>query len=573
MTPRNTLLVLAFLVAFTHLAPADTVFLKNGRRLDGILVSENDEKVRIKMAGGIQTIKMTEVERVERHGPDEQQALEVALALRRRDVLTALTGMAVILAREPGKAGELAQLLLDNETKIVLSLTKSSADDKAQLVRRLEGVEALFGLSPESRAMSGRFWQAIGEDARAIRAYVALSDAYFEANPGRRELIVSYLTAQIRHLISVDQYERVIDMIEDLARVAPKKARGSKALASLQWAERARVAGDYETALSVYAGDLMDLLPSIARERMVNALKELRRYPSTDEAFQNAIRLHDVYGRKVAPIEALSAVIDLRLKHGEFLYEAKEYENARVAFDAYYDLLKLEKRPWSRRCDYRLQRRDVPSTDSLGLYTLGEYCVKHTLYDEAEKEFEALSDDPLIGENARLQALLVHETREIYAAERAERVFSEGDYLGAIGHCMYFIREFPDSGLVVKIEQLMESTSVRLSEAAASRGPQADALLQQAERHFFSQEYGEALRLLDSIRDNYADTPAGVGAIKMRRAVLRKARKEADAGNIELDDTIQKYINEAGMAEADLGEEARKLLEEFDTLPQGAQPR
>ncbi len=166
-----------------------------------------------------------------------------------------------------------------------------------------------------------------------------------------------------------------------------------------------------------------------------------------------------------------------------------------------------------------------------------------------------------------MQALLVHETREIYAAERAERTFSEGDYLGAIGHCMYFIREFPDSGLVVKIEELLESTTVRISEAAASRGPQADALLQQAERHFFSMEYGEALRLLDSIRDNYADTNAGLAAIKMRRAVLRKAKKEADAGNIEIDGTIQKYISEAGMAEAALGDEARKLLEEFGGLP------
>lgn len=69
------LLVLVFFFYFYIKLEADTVCLKNGRSLEGIIKTEDKDSIELEVAGGTVKFERSQVERVDKAGPYETEAL------------------------------------------------------------------------------------------------------------------------------------------------------------------------------------------------------------------------------------------------------------------------------------------------------------------------------------------------------------------------------------------------------------------------------------------------------------------------------------------------------------------
>ena len=75
--PRGAL-VLAALITLTLLRPAgaDVILLKNGGRLEGVIVKETETTVQIRIRGGELTIKRSKIRKIQRKSEDANEALK-----------------------------------------------------------------------------------------------------------------------------------------------------------------------------------------------------------------------------------------------------------------------------------------------------------------------------------------------------------------------------------------------------------------------------------------------------------------------------------------------------------------
>ena len=73
---KLSLLILAFLVVISGELRADTLYLKNGRSVEGIIKSENDDSIELEVcAAGSVKFKKSEIERIEKLTPEESNAM------------------------------------------------------------------------------------------------------------------------------------------------------------------------------------------------------------------------------------------------------------------------------------------------------------------------------------------------------------------------------------------------------------------------------------------------------------------------------------------------------------------
>ena len=68
-------LISIFLVIFTTNVYADTLYLKNGRQIEGIIKSENDGVVEMEVYGGSIKMHNNDIDRIERLGEEDNEAL------------------------------------------------------------------------------------------------------------------------------------------------------------------------------------------------------------------------------------------------------------------------------------------------------------------------------------------------------------------------------------------------------------------------------------------------------------------------------------------------------------------
>lgn len=77
MMKFNLILLLALIFTFLSVSSprADTLYLKNGRSIEGIIKSEEGESILLEVCSGSVKFRKSEIERIERSGPDESQAM------------------------------------------------------------------------------------------------------------------------------------------------------------------------------------------------------------------------------------------------------------------------------------------------------------------------------------------------------------------------------------------------------------------------------------------------------------------------------------------------------------------
>ncbi len=67
--------VLIFLFGLTNILHADTLCLKNGRNIDGIIKTEDNDIVELEVSGGTVKFRKSEIEKIEKSNPEESNLI------------------------------------------------------------------------------------------------------------------------------------------------------------------------------------------------------------------------------------------------------------------------------------------------------------------------------------------------------------------------------------------------------------------------------------------------------------------------------------------------------------------
>jgi hypothetical protein len=555
--------IVVLLAAAAGEARADAIVLKNGNKLEGILLWQRNGKTQIKTSGGVHTLDDSIIARIDKDAPSRESMIEVEMALRRHDVCGALRLLAQSLD-ESGEKSDSIEEFIKNAKNLPAELAELKTDKRQEAATALRKVEPSITSVPDGKALIAKCWQSLGEEMRASQAYSELPAAFLKDRPDLQENAISFLTSRIRSSMTSDEFDKVLEMIDGLARVSPDRAKQWEVSAYFQWGARKRDKGDFEGALKIYAGRMMEKSPLIAKDRIEYTLQQLREGIKSEKDYKEAIRLHEAYGMQGAPASTLPALGDLYFKYGRFLFDKGRYADARAAFEKYYDVLEAKDRLWSQRSDYKQRLDALKPDDANGRYELGKFCHDNGLLIEAEEMFKEAGKDETLKVNAEIQLKIVHEERELQLAESAKRSYEAGQYIQTVSACMDFQKDFADSDLLPDMNKLLEDTRARMEEAKGQRPSEAEALYQQAERDLLKQQYLQSLQTIDTVLKDYSDTPSAKRAVELKRAVINAAQTAYLEGKIEPQSKLRDYLRKAGAGDDGLSSEIKNLFSEFE---------
>lgn len=81
----QTITIILFLLVFADFAYADTLYLKNGRHINGLIKSEDNNTIELEVSEGVIKFTKSEIERIERTAPDDLADMRRKLEAERQD--------------------------------------------------------------------------------------------------------------------------------------------------------------------------------------------------------------------------------------------------------------------------------------------------------------------------------------------------------------------------------------------------------------------------------------------------------------------------------------------------------
>jgi tetratricopeptide (TPR) repeat protein len=311
---RFRLLVCAACVACAFSACADTVYLKNGKTLEGEVIKDDGKVVVLRVTDGEITLQAADVEAIERESP-----LVTRLNLARHQLelgyLERATGMFEELARDNPKAPEARRSLAGAysvQAQKYLELHRF-ADARAAYEKLLK-LDPNGELAPHNAAQALRQLQAAEQQADgAVAQARALADAADWTG-------------------AIAAYDKALAFTPDVrAAVAPEMAQChvKRALASARDGNALNAAADLEAALrldpcladrleTLYAScALPGILESLARGDLAAAQVDLKRVlglaPANKSVLYVAGRTEEALGRVPAAANAYAQALRTRV--------------------------------------------------------------------------------------------------------------------------------------------------------------------------------------------------------------------------------------------------------------------
>ena len=207
---------------------ADEIELKTGGRLEGKIVSENDEEVKLRTSGGaVVTVKRSEIERIEyKETPEEEIERRLAaldpddaagrIALGDEAVRRRLNDLAVRIYREAG-AREKLVALIEPEARRLL-----------ERARTLEAIESIVTHFPETES-AGTAHLRLGRmhlDADNVGEAERWFRRLYEARPGHRDALKGLVAVYTL----MEEWETVGALVEDAALDEEDRRLGRRAI-------------------------------------------------------------------------------------------------------------------------------------------------------------------------------------------------------------------------------------------------------------------------------------------------------------------------------------------------------
>jgi tetratricopeptide (TPR) repeat protein len=549
--------VMAFcaVIGFAEIAAPDTIVLRNGNLVRGIIVAQDDTTVRLATIGGELRITSETISRVIREPRSENSILEAEMQLGRSGVLRGFQYYASA-RREGAEPAQIAESIAANQGAILSGFGTLGEKDKEAVSRFVESLGESG--SDDYRFLAGQVLFDAGNRARAMTLFASLSTEFYARNEQRKEFVVTFFRNEIKSLLAREKFQDAINRIETLNRIDATLGRSCEVLLYLNWAAKARESGNYEEALKIYTDRLFKISPPIARERLLFTLDALARQSEESGEYAKAIALAEQYGLRLSPVEAKAIIVTLREGYARQLMERGDFAPAKEVIAQYYADMPNEPQTLLFECEYGERSGKLAPDDYAGHYKLAQYCIENGLLDQAEGELEKAAGANELRENVHKQLRLLEERKAMKEFAVAMQLYERGLYMDALEALLHFEERFPKSDMVKEAQKMVQLSRSRMESESQRRPYQAEVLFQQAERSFFSGDTREAMRLIGQIEENYADTPAGERAAKWKTSIVRRMEIAKLEGSKEPQLDMNKV--KASYSEENIEEEIAKIL-------------
>lgn len=542
-----------FIFCFVVYIHADTIYLKNGNILSGIIKDEARDKVIIDV--GLQEIKipLEQIDRIEKQDESENAILEINILLENNQINDALNKYNFIINKKYNNDSVklksylrvLSNILVNQENilgkidKLKNNETKNIIQNLFSSIRQNKFEEDI--IFDEYFYFEMKCYLLFNDIENALNSFMQISTDKINIDEEKKLLMSKVLKDKIRNLLFQNKYEESLEFIEYLNRINPQAGHNCQILIYLDWGRSEKNAGNYESAIKIYLDELKPISPYIANDRIRDVLDRIIQEAIESNDYTEAIKLWKDYGNGLFPEESQVNLAKLFYLDGIKLYKNNKFKEARMSFqlsDKYKESEDVKRE--IARCDYQITLLYAPPQDSQTHYRLAEFCLDNKLIDEAIEQFGYAATSAELKENALAKIDIIKEQQQISMFKSAMKLYEEEKYTQSLDMIYEILKRFKDLKLRQEINNLKDLIQKNIQSEGYKRIYQSDIFYQEAERLFFLGNYTKALDKCDIILSEYSTTPAAERAKLLRPKIQSNIKLnlvETSDFKVQLDDS------------------------------------
>jgi len=486
------LLGVAIQCGLTVYAFPDTITLKSGSIISGVISSKTGTQVSIKTTQGVVTLSMAAVQTIEQSPIEEQRLKDIETALRGGKLDSVYSSLSPLTSNsEQTSAVELldmsAQSLLRNRDAVSPETTKLISDWARKYPQRL-GLQTLAAVLNLKTLDSNS----------AFAALERVPHMYFAQAPWAADAIQDALETAIAEKLAAGGTHELFELIEKSARFTTTANPSSTATVLLRFAAARKLAASGETSRAIELVGLEKATPALSAAKFAMGL------------FQAAVEKHEL------PVGIVEAG-DMLLKHfaaqlsptdltfacrasSQAALTFRDYNKAVTFSDSLSKFLPDAGAHLQHEIEFQRRKAMLKSDDPLGRYRLGVWAREMGLIDEARSLITPLLSHKLLAENVRLQIDLIDLQDGLRELEKLEELLQHQHYGKVVEGCRQFKRRYADPSQQKKATDFEELAKYRLWAKSSNAEGLAEAALQTAERLMLQRRYQECIEQLNRIK-------------------------------------------------------------------------
>ena len=492
---------------------ADTVYLRNGRSVEGVVDESRPAVVRVETPSGIVSFPSKDVLRIQKSSKRTTARAQSELALGKGNLGAALASIEAA-HRDPEPRRKAIDDFIEAHGD---SIIKGAASMKATDMIALEKAITDRPTSPpaELSFILGRVRAERSDWTGFVDELLLISPSYWRENPAHAKTAQPLVEHSIKEFLALSRNEQALRAVRLLSNIVPNNETQSGRIDfELAEAERLASTGRFEESLRLLSGSVATLAPSIALE----STRKILRQATTTISPTDLAPIADFVARSFIETSApLSARVELQQEVIEILISAGQFDLARNASDRLSlvqpDAGALE----LHRVEFARRRASLSDSDLLARYQLGVWGVEMGLHKEPLAEFQAARISPPLKENAELQIELLQSTEQKRKLEEIAELYRNGQYPEVIRRAEEFRRQTNKGPYYTEAGSLLELSRYAVKRGQELKGDRGVALLQNAERLVLQGRNAEALTILTQIQVDYAGSSISKRASDLRR--------------------------------------------------------
>ena len=508
---------------------ADRVEYKDGRVVEGEIVYQDEEYVRIRDGSGVITIFAKSIRRVVEGSKADVYLISAKSEFSKGNVHRALSELAEAVRMDISPES-LVTVLQHYEVRLREVAPHLDGARRSELSAVLEhSAGAQLERDGEPLLTRVRLYMALGDFKTAdvlLERLAKKHDRLFELE---KDSLSRGFNDEIERALEDRDFARALDLIIRFRRLDEGAASDKQVLLDLRWARDEREKENFDRALEIYIDQLMEGNPQIAKNRILDALAEAERTYRRRDELGRAIELYEIYGMPYAPDSVRGRLTRLWVDAGDEQMERDAFEDARKMFDRAERLTPGSGMRSINLADYGMQRAALDPADALGHYRLGEWCIEKELYYEAKEAFERAGEAESLRTTAWAQLSFVDNAIAEEELKRLIGLFEKGNYSETLEGLSRFQSQPLTPGLRIQSGELDRLTRNGILLRAKARPQQAEVLWQQAERAFYAGEVADSAMTLRTLIERFDGTPAGARAEQF----YKKIQMHMDLDEIE----------------------------------------
>ena len=560
------------LVLLAGPAFADTILLKNGLTVDGVVTQETDARVTIRTSGSLLQLPRSAIEGIERENPGTNAVLKARQTLKGGQLAEGVKQLLEAAGME-GDPATLESALVENESVLVRAARELSSERRVEArfqFKRLLGAEFL---TEPGKLTLARTLAELGAEEEAGELVDEAGTVYLREHPRDRVWAEQFLRQLIRSNVSGGQFGHAVGNIERLRLLNPQGAEGQMALVALAESATARERDEYGKAMRIIAEKLWPDVPEVARNRALVTLRQLTQWAEAHEEERQARKWIKDWLMPLMPIESIGASNRLvRSEAGRALNRGDAGWALRLLDSVDEEARTPELQSLWAQAQFEVKREEVDRNDPIAMFELGRWGLEHDLFEMSLPVFEEVRRNENFRGIVDEQITLIRDERDLRLLNQAIDAYQKGLLFDVI-EIANRIALNPDrkSSLQKQAKDLAESARKEIAMEQQRRPYQAEAFYQEAERAHFMDHPLEAWNLIDMLLTHYAETPAAERAAALLPAVARQFEIHLLEGKPTRIPAYDVTVSEGALQRADmLGEEIRRLLHELEATEPGA---